>query len=188
MVCWSFHAFTGSNVPVATTDWWVWQGQMLHAQYHPFSQLMIDCTRCCCDNSIMYYFGTCILLNNKLSLLGVSPKSYNGLSPGDHRLRVVPEGCLSIQGQTYRFTVWSMKYAHNLHGFLDTCGSLVWWFNIDIDSTQRCWSRSRISVGYLNTLLWTVTVISKYSSYNGIKLHIIKGQIIMIDIECVPQD
>jgi len=35
----------------------------------------------------------------------VSPLSFSGLSPGDHRLRILPEGCPEIQGQTFRFTV-----------------------------------------------------------------------------------
>ena len=35
----------------------------------------------------------------------VSPLSYDGLSSGEHRLRIIPQGCPSSQGQTFRFNV-----------------------------------------------------------------------------------
>jgi len=36
---------------------------------------------------------------------GTSPLSYSGVTPGQHRIRILAQGCPQIQGQTFRFTV-----------------------------------------------------------------------------------
>ena len=47
--------------------------------------------------------GTCIVLMK--SYTGTSPLSYSGLTPGQHRIRILAQGCQQTQGQTFRFTV-----------------------------------------------------------------------------------
>lgn len=52
----------------------------------------------------MYDAGNEYILTGVLHA-GGSPLSFSGLSPGEHWLRVLPEGCPQRQGQTFRFTV-----------------------------------------------------------------------------------
>ena len=104
------HAHTGSNLPLLLSGY---KDKCCVRSTHPFCQLIVAHYFAQYDKTYYFssYFGACMpaLMFEKQPLIcysvGVSPHSYNGLSPGDHRLRIVPEGCLSNQGQTYRFTV-----------------------------------------------------------------------------------